>query len=491
MMDKLLRRTRNRLTLLYSLLMTLFLLGIVLVSYFSLQSVIFREQKQELLRVTQEIEHDLDEELAQFSRKISKSFYEGESKPKIRDKGKDEEKDKSDDDEDDNDDDDNDIRDIERDDFFRTKHSSFYFAVGPGNLLLLEKFSNPLIRNQVLVRLADNNPVQSKFDFLTIKQRVREDIHFIILTKPVLIEDGQTAYIHAGTDITSAHHFLELLKYILLGLSLLFLTVAAVAGNFMAGRAMIPIKKTFERQRQFVADASHELRTPLSVMQTSLEAIDDDEQNRISPFSTQVLDDLQDEVKRMTRLVNELLILARADSEELPLSKKDFDLHPVAEKQARVFRHLAEQKQISLTANIPVPLHVYADQERVTQLISILLDNAVKYTPEGGKVSLELSLMEIDRRTQNLIITVKDTGIGIPMEERERIFGRFYRMDKGRSREMGGVGLGLAIATKIVEAHKGTISVDSTPHKGSVFTVTIPFRPEDHSLKNIQEGVER
>jgi signal transduction histidine kinase len=235
---------------------------------------------------------------------------------------------------------------------------------------------------------------------------------------------------------------------------------------------MEPIKQTFERQREFLADASHELRTPLSVLLSSVDAVQSDDANVMSPFAHQVLVDMKDEIKKMSKIVGDLLTLARAENSQFNLMKEQFDLGPDVRQIIRTLNPMAQAKQITLKTEIMDNLLIYADRERIAQLFLILLDNAIKYTPNGGIVELSVRLTEVD--SKELRISVRDNGIGIASEEQARIFERFYRVDKTRSREMGGSGLGLAIAKWIAEIHGGSIKVNSQPGAGSEFVVSLP-----------------
>jgi signal transduction histidine kinase len=184
---------------------------------------------------------------------------------------------------------------------------------------------------------------------------------------------------------------------------------------------------------------------------------------------------MQDETKRMAGMVQHLLTLARMDSGALEIYRESFDLVPVLCATVRKGKNIAINKGIVIHTEIPVSSQlIYADKERITQLLHILLDNAVKYTPNGGEVSVGMSVIH-HKGKKLLEIIVKDTGIGIPEKELPYIFERFYRVDKARSREAGGTGLGLSIARWIVEAHRGTIQVQSQPGQGSRFIVHLPI----------------
>ncbi len=288
------------------------------------------------------------------------------------------------------------------------------------------------------------------------------------------IYDGDEAIgtVFVGENISAYYQRIKMLLIMMVVISLLFLVIAAFAGHFLAGRAMIPIKQAFSRQREFVADASHELRTPLSILLTSVDVVQTDDDQKLSPLSAQVLSDMKDEIRRMTKLVTDLLTLARADAGAANIIKAKFDLAAVAEQVLRSVQPLAAAKGIELTITGAAELTVLADRERIKQLLLILVDNAVKYTPDGGRVGVSLTAPAAART--DVVIAVKDTGAGIPADQRAHIFERFYRIDKARSRAEGGTGLGLAIAKWIVDAHGGSIKVASTPESGSSFIVTLP-----------------
>jgi signal transduction histidine kinase len=261
------------------------------------------------------------------------------------------------------------------------------------------------------------------------------------------------------------------LLIILIGLAFVFLVIAFAAAQFITRRSVLPIVRMYNRQKQFVADASHELRTPLSVMQSTIEVMELEEKDAMSEFGYELLLDMKNEVKSMTRLVNDLLTLAQSDIGATEIHCEKFDLSNDIKQLLRLFNQLADAKNISIDLYAPDSLIAYKDREKIRQLVYILLDNAVKYTKEDGKVQVVLSKQESDG---NICIQVQDSGIGIKQEQLKRIFDRFYRGDKSRAKEFGGAGLGLAIAESIVKAHKGTIEVSSVYGEGTTFTVYLP-----------------
>ncbi len=221
------------------------------------------------------------------------------------------------------------------------------------------------------------------------------------------------------------------------------------------------LERLFVAQRRFVADVSHELRTPLTTIQGNLDLI-----KRYGPDPLSV-EAIESEVKRMTRLVGDLLLLAQADSGRLPLVETPVELGTLALEVYRQAKVLATQVELKLDRIDAV--RVMGDADRLKQLLLNLVTNAIKYTTAGGKIAIS-----VVHEGAYVFLKVSDTGIGIPKDDLAHIFDRFYRVDKARAREMGGAGLGLSIAQWIAEAHHGRIWAESEVGKGSVFTVQIP-----------------
>jgi len=225
---------------------------------------------------------------------------------------------------------------------------------------------------------------------------------------------------------------------------------------------MVRLEKAFETQKRFIADASHELRTPLTAIRGNAELM-----TRAPADERELcLTAIRQESERMSRLVNDLLLLAEADIEEQPVHVQLIDLDDVVREAYHSSLVLARDKLTVLLEHAD-PVSVCADPDRIKQLLLNLLDNAVKFTPKGGTVSLSLRAERSVAR-----IEVSDSGVGIPPEEQEAIFQRFYRVEEARSKR--GSGLGLAICSWIVLVHNGSIDVRSEPDKGSTFTVRLP-----------------
>ncbi|MGA8405650.1 MAG: heavy metal sensor histidine kinase [Candidatus Acidiferrales bacterium] len=230
------------------------------------------------------------------------------------------------------------------------------------------------------------------------------------------------------------------------------------------------LDQTFERQRRFISDASHELRTPISILRGEAEvALSQPE--RSSEEYRESLAVLQQEALRLANIVEDLFTLTRADAGEYRLTCSDFYLDELAADCVRATRALAQAKNIVLAAEAPREMPVRADEELLRRMILNLLDNAIKYTPEGGNVSVACSVAP-----DGYELSVTDTGAGIPADMQSRIFERFFRVDPARSRSGrdGGAGLGLSIARWIAEAHQGRIDLVRSGAAGSVFKVYIP-----------------
>jgi signal transduction histidine kinase len=230
------------------------------------------------------------------------------------------------------------------------------------------------------------------------------------------------------------------------------------------------LEASFEEQQRFIADASHELRTPLAVLRGETELALS--QPRELGEYKESLALIKDEAERLSRIVEDLFVLARQPVDApAKLLKEPVTLNELISECWRAAQVLAAPKNLKLTLDEGTgPLTLRGDQELLKRMVLNLLDNAVKYTPDGGEIGLTLS-----SQNGNACIRVYDNGIGIPEAEQERIFDRFYRVDKARSRALGGAGLGLSIARLIVDAHAGTIHVESRPGTGSSLTVELPL----------------
>jgi two-component system, OmpR family, sensor kinase len=229
-------------------------------------------------------------------------------------------------------------------------------------------------------------------------------------------------------------------------------------------RMMTRLEHLFSVQQRFVADVSHELRTPLTAIRGNLDII------KRYGMDKDSFDAIESEVERMSRMVSDLLLLARADYGGLTLELEPLDVDTVVTEVYKEARVLAKDRNLAVAIHDFEPVRIKGNADRIKQLLLNLIGNALKFTSDGGRITLNL------RRENNFaVLQVQDSGIGISREDQERIFDRFFQADSSRVRQPGeGSGLGLSIAKWIADAHQGTISVESEPGKGSTFTVRIP-----------------
>ncbi|GAT18104.1 two-component system sensor histidine kinase [Secundilactobacillus silagincola] len=262
---------------------------------------------------------------------------------------------------------------------------------------------------------------------------------------------------------------------------IIFWILAIAIAYFLSRSSMKPIILAWRKQRDFSGNAAHELRTPLTVIQNQLEYLLTKPKSRIMDEAEEVSTAL-DEVRHMQTLTNQLLMLARSDSNVIQLNQTDVDLQPWLEKSVKLYSDIATSQQKELKANIKVSGHGSFDPDLIRQVLTILLDNAIKYTPTNGTVTVNAKRIHDPLQHEALHLQVADTGPGIADSEKTKIFERFYRTDKSRNSKTGGNGLGLAIAKWIVTRHHGKINVKDNEPCGSVFNVTIPLKSAKTSV---------
>lgn len=253
------------------------------------------------------------------------------------------------------------------------------------------------------------------------------------------------------------------------GIGVLGLT--GLGGIWLTKQSLKPIEHSFQQLKQFTADAAHELRSPLAAMKTSVQVMQYYPE-RIHPQDFKKIGAIAATTDRMTRLVEDLLLLARTDTPDLIEIQQweYFSLTEILEDLLELLQSQAREKEITLQSNLLAEAEIEGDKTQITRIFSNLLENALQYTPEGGKVTLSLQ-----RERDSAIVTVADTGIGIAPEHLPLIFDRFWRADKARSRRAGGMGMGLAITKALVERHHGEISVSSQLSVGTRFQVCLPL----------------
>lgn len=348
-----------------------------------------------------------------------------------------------------------------------------------------------------------------------------------IITFPVIENNHVTLIVQVASSLEDVEDALNTLFIILIIAVPFALMVASLGGQFLANKALKPVDSitqtarmitsqnlnqrikplrvkdeisrlietfnemisrldhSFSQIKQFSADASHELKTPLTILKGEVEVTLRKE--RTSDEYEQTLRSNLEEINRMSQIIDDLLFLSRADIGEIRLNKEEIDLTEILNEVVIQMKILAQVKNIYIeTSNHHEDIHIFGDGLRIRELFLNLIGNGIKYTENGGSIHITLTKDNLshDRssmngregdQTQFAKIIVSDTGMGIAKEDQERIFDRFFRVDKARSREQGGSGLGLSICKWIVEAHCGDISVTSEIEKGSTFIVKLPL----------------
>jgi two-component system phosphate regulon sensor histidine kinase PhoR len=238
-------------------------------------------------------------------------------------------------------------------------------------------------------------------------------------------------------------------------------------------------------RKDFVINVSHELRTPLASIQGYTEtlldgAIDDPAHN------IRFLNIIRHNAERLSRLTADLLTLSRLELRTQEFRCASFHANELLADVVDTIQPIAAKKRISIHHERgPAACEIFCDSEAFYQVVSNLLDNAVKYTPEGGRITAGLKPVAREDNTEWVEFFIRDTGMGIPAEEQSRLFERFYRVDKARSRELGGTGLGLAIVKHLVHAHGGAVRVESEIGQGSTFFFTLPVDHTELAMENI------
>jgi heavy metal sensor kinase len=367
-------------------------------------------------------------------------------------------------------------------------------------------------------------PPQDKTDKISWReQELSGAAPLLIASMPYRTAQGKQYLVEVGASLQPVQDVLRrLVVYLVLGLAAMVL-VATGGGYFLIRRALAPVDQisssaehitmhnlkerlpiaqtgdelerlsvslnhmiarledAFQQNRRFTADASHEMRTPLTIMRGELESI---VEGACSPADVRAAAaSILEEVQRLARIVEGLFAISRLDTGEAQAQWNLFDLAGLATSTAEQMCLLAEDKGISITSNAPKKVIVNGDRARLKQVVVNLLDNAIKYTPDGGAV--RLSVIAGDDKA---VLEVEDSGIGIPAEAQPHIFERFFRVDAARSRDMGGAGLGLSIVKSICTAHGGRVDFQSTEGKGSRFKVELPLLQPDHHQEPAKNG---
>lgn len=281
-----------------------------------------------------------------------------------------------------------------------------------------------------------------------------------------LSDSGEAAtmyiFLYAGRELDSFHNFLiASVGVSLFGLLLVFLLVL-----FLSKKALAPVAESYEKQKRFITDASHEIKTPLTIIDANTEVLE------MTEGESQWTRSIKNQVARLTSLTEKLVFLSRMDEENEKPDLIDFDLSEAVLDAAEPFFALAASKERTLTLDVASGIKLKGDEATLRQLISLLLDNAVKYSNEKGSIRLELKQ---SGKTKSAVLRVKNTTEPMPAGRHDELFERFYRPDASRSSRTGGFGIGLSVAKAIVNAHHGRITAKSEDGASLTFTVTLPL----------------
>lgn len=313
----------------------------------------------------------------------------------------------------------------------------------------------------------DNNTLlfhKVYFDFNLVDNRHLK--YLIYMRYPLLKNNVFLGEVYVGLEIT--HWLREKIRIFFILLLFIFLSLFFIryVAYKMANKAMIPVIQSFEQQKQFIANASHELRTPLSIIISGLTVLKTDDENKLSKFSSDTIDDIHDESLKMKKLIDNLLLSARNTNNTLTVYNTKFNLNNLVNKIYTKFSLLAKNKQITIKLSNPTDIFITADATHIEQILSILVDNAIKYSEDNDTIFISVI------KDKNCVkISIKDNGPGISAEDLPHIFKPFYRANNTRT--YYGNGLGLSIAKILAQKNHSDILVKNNDDKGSCFTLII------------------
>jgi len=364
----------------------------------------------------------------------------------------------------------------------RLEKSMLSFCVWDGNNTIVESQKNFNYEDEVLNKcrealFADDtmsvNTLDEPDGIYYIHEYHYNDTNIRVCSTILSDDKGDLRVIQLVGNMNEKNAFNEKLFNSLTVSAFFGVCISFLCGYFIAGRSMIPIENNMNKQKEFVADASHELRTPITILRTNLDLVMSSPEEDVGS-QLPWLENAYKETERMEKLITDLLFLARTDLKQTDIEFTKTDISELLNEIVLSVSPAASEQNIGIsliTEN--TPLYIFADKSKIEQLMLIILDNALQYTPDGGSITVSAGSYN-----GMVNVSVTDTGIGISEEDIDKIFDRFYRADKARSRRQGGTGLGLSIAKFIVEAHKGTISARSTLGNGTVIEIGFPIYEE-------------
>ena len=341
--------------------------------------------------------------------------------------------------------------------------------------------NSPMMSSSIIIELDSDNNIATVTTYMEVDENMLQETMYTIIKNEnkfdkIKIDGSSYGYLKEYSNkglriaIMSREPQIDVLNnllkvFISIGsISLIFLLLISI---YLTNKTIKPIKETFEKQKQFIADASHELKTPLAIIRTNNSLVLSNK-NLTVESQSKWLNYINNQIERMSELIDEMLSLAKLDSNRGHDEFVVFNLSKLLNNILLTFEAVIFENKIELESNIEEDISIKGDKESIKKVFTILLDNAIKYTNQSGKIDVDL------RQEKNKIkIKVKNSGEGINKKDINKIFERFYRVDTSRARESGGYGLGLSIAKSIVENHNGKIYAESNVGKDTTFIIEL------------------
>ncbi|MEG0811894.1 MAG: ATP-binding protein [Eubacterium sp.] len=347
-------------------------------------------------------------------------------------------------------------------------HNNIAYVIWNDQFEILDQSADKPLNENQLFQLINHYYSNNRDKYLISNYETNSDT-LKICTYTTVNKEGELKVVQAIKNMDTERMILNNAVRMIFIVVLVGASVSLLCGYFLSGRSLIPIKKSMEQQQEFVADASHELRTPIAVIQTNLEVVKASEDETVESQMNWI-ENAYSETRRMHHIVEDLMFLARADCGDIHFEPEPVDMTYLMMEVTERFIALAAQKSITILSKVPdEKMFVLGDEKQLIQLMVILIDNAIKYSASNTSI-----IVQGRKITEGIEVTVIDKGIGIPKEDQKKIFQRFYRVDKVRSRSEGGTGLGLSIGYWIVKKHKGDIRVESKEDVGTKMIILFP-----------------
>ena len=337
-------------------------------------------------------------------------------------------------------------------------------------LIMIERNQNGEIQNEEELGSLNNYKNEIKFNSSNLEKiynlQIDGQYNYRVINFETTKND-ETIYIQVLANVDGEAGTLENMQNTLMLGTIILVLISMIASYILSKRAMKPMIISYEKQTEFVQNASHELRTPLTIIQAKQELLLTEPNKKIIEKSEDINLTLK-ETRRLSKLIKELMEIARADNKKIKIEKQSTDINKLIKEILKPYVELAtiQNKQLKLELEYNKKIHI--NQNKINELFVILLDNSLKYTNTGDTI-----IIKTYAKDGKCNIEVQDTGIGISKEGIKHIFERFYREDKARSRQTGGNGLGLSIAQNIVALHKGTIKAEHNNPKGTIIKIKI------------------